>query len=66
MNRNGKTVKKTYNLPPELITLVKKHFKVKTETQAIILALEQIAHMERVEKAMRATSGKLPHYKPLF
>lgn len=66
MRRNGNTVKKTYNLPKDLIASAKKHFKVKTETEAIIKALEQIAYMDRVERAIRATAGKLPGYKPLW
>lgn len=65
MGRNGNTVKKTYNLPPDLIARVKKIFKARTETEAIILALREMAFMDRVEKAMRATSGKLPGFKPL-
>lgn len=65
MRRTGNPVKKTYNLPQELIAHAKRHFGVRTETEAIIRALEQIAYMDRVEKAVRATAGKLPLYKPL-
>ena len=65
MRRNGNTVKKTYNLPKDLIALMKKHFKAKTETEAIILAMKEIAYMDRVEKAVLSAGGKLPRYKPL-
>ncbi len=58
-------VKKTYNLPPELIARVKRIFGAKTETEAIILALREMAFMEDVDRAMRAASGRMPDFKPL-
>lgn len=59
------TVKKTYNLPPDLIARVKRIFKARTETEAIVLALREMTFMEEVERAIRGTSGKLPNFKPL-
>jgi len=59
------TVKKTYNLPPDLIARVKRIFKARTETEAIVLALSEMTFMEEVERAIRGTSGKLPNFKPL-
>ena len=65
MGKRVPTVKKTYNLPPDLIARVRKLFKAKTGTEAIILALREMTFMEEVERAFRATSGKLPCFKPL-
>lgn len=65
MEKRLPTVKKTYNLPPDLISRVRKIFKVRTETEAVILALREIAFMEEVERAHRTASGKLPTFKPL-
>lgn len=65
MEKRVPRVKKTYNLPPDLIARVRKLFQAKTETEAIILALREMTFMEEVERALRATSGKLPHFKPL-
>ncbi len=66
MPRNGSTVKKTYNLPEDLILLAKRHFKARTETEAVILALRQVAFMDEVDRAMRATSGKIPGFRSPF
>jgi hypothetical protein len=65
MQKKAPTVKKTYNLPPDLIDRVRKIFKARTETEAIILALKEMTFMEDVTRALRSTSGSLPHYKPL-
>lgn len=64
MRRNGR-VKKTYNLDPALIARAKRIFKAKTETEAITRALEDLAFMDELEKALRATRGKFRHFKPL-
>lgn len=66
MRRNGNTVKKTYNLPKDLIALMKKHFKVKTETEAIILAMKEIAFMDEVERRLEKVSGRFPRLKSVF
>jgi hypothetical protein len=65
MEKRVPTVKKTYNLPPDLIARVRKIFKVKTETEAIVLALREMTFMEEVEQALRTTSGRIPNFKPL-
>jgi hypothetical protein len=65
MEKRAPTVKKTYNLPPDLIARVQKLFKAKTETEAIILALREMTFMDDIERALRSTSGKIPHFKPL-
>ena len=65
MEKRAPTVKKTYNLPPDLIARVRKIFKAKTETEAIVLALREMTFMEEVGQALRSTSGKFPHFKPL-
>ena len=65
MEKRASTVKKTYNLPPDLIARVRKLFKAKTETEAIVLALREMTFMEEVDHALRSSSGKLPHFKPI-
>ncbi len=65
MKTKAARVKKTYNLPPDLIARVKKVFKVKTETEAIVLALQEMIFMDELERALRGVSGKFPDFKPL-
>jgi len=65
MKGRAHTVKKTYNLPPDLIARVRKIFKARTETEAIVLALREMAFMDDVHRAIQATSGKIPDFKPL-
>lgn len=65
MEKRVHTVKKTYNLPPDLVARVRKIFRVKTETEAVILALREMSFMEEIGRALRTTSGKLPKFKPL-
>ena len=65
MARRAATVKKTYNLPPDLIARVKRIFRVRTETEAIVLALREMAFMDGIGRTIRATSGKIPDFKPL-
>jgi hypothetical protein len=64
MEKKAPTVKKTYNLPPDLIARVRRIFKAKTETEAIVLALKEMTFMDEVVRALRATSGKIPNFKP--
>lgn len=59
------TVKKTYNLPPKLVRHVKQVLKVKTETEAIVRSLQEVAFMDELEKTIRSTGAKLPKYKSL-
>ncbi|MEZ0314911.1 MAG: hypothetical protein ACAI38_24330 [Myxococcota bacterium] len=59
------TAKKTYNLPVKLIARAKRVLKAKTETEAIVRSLEEVAFMDDVERAVRAASGRLPEYRPL-
>ena len=65
MAKKESTVKKTYNLPQDLIARVKKILGAKTETEAIVLALREMAFMEDVDRALRNSSGKLPKFRPL-
>lgn len=64
MSRDAATVKKTYNLPPNLVRRVKKVLHAKTETEAIVRCMEQVAFMDDVERAVRETSGVFPDFKP--
>lgn len=59
------TVKKTYNLPPELVLRAKRVLKARTETEAIVISLEDAVFMSEVEKAVRASSRALPKFRPL-
>ena len=65
MEKKAPTVKKTYNLPPDLIARVRRIFKAKTETEAIVLALKEMTFMDDVARALRSTSGRIPNFKPL-
>ncbi len=56
------TVKKTYNLPPRLVSRVKRIMRVKTETEAIVRSLEEVAFVAEVERAVRATAGRFPTF----
>jgi hypothetical protein len=64
MAKRSPTAKKTYDLPPDLIARVRRILKAKTETEAIVLALREMTFMEEVERALRASSGRLPRFKP--
>lgn len=57
------TVKKTYNLPPRLVARARRVFKVRTETEAIVRSLEEAVFMDDVERAIRATGGRLPNFQ---
>ena len=59
------TVKKTYNQPPHLVQCAKRVLKARTETEAIVISLEDAVFMSDVEKAVRASSGALPRFRPL-
>jgi hypothetical protein len=54
-----KVVKKTYLLPQQLITQVKRAFKAKTETEAIIRVLEEYAFSSRIASWHKKNRGKL-------
>jgi hypothetical protein len=59
------TVKKTYNLPPDLVQRVKKITGAKTETEAIVRCMTEGSFMADVERAVKETGGQLPDFKPL-
>ncbi len=65
MTRRLATVKKTYNLPPALVKRVKRVLKAKTETEAIIRCMSEVAFMDDVERALRETGGQFPGFEPL-
>lgn len=65
MSSRQRTVKKTYNLPPRLVARARRVFKVRTETEAIVRSLEEALFMDDVERAVRATGGRLPRFKAL-
>lgn len=57
------TVKKTFNLPPELVARVKRGFHAKTETEAVIQALQRAADDDEIYAAIRRVSGRLPGFQ---
>ena len=59
------TVKKTYNLPPRLVRHVKQILEAKTETEAIVRSLQEVAFMDDLHRAVRATASKLKKYQSL-
>jgi citrate lyase beta subunit len=63
--RRGATVKKTYNLPPDLVQRAKRVLKARTETEAIVISLEDAVFMSDLEKAVRSSSRALPKFRPL-
>lgn len=65
MGKRACAVRKTCTLPPDLLARVRRLFRAKTETQAILLALRETTFMEEVERALRSTSATLPAFKPL-
>ena len=65
MARRAGTVKKTYNLPPELVARAKRVLKVSTETEAIVRALEEVGHEDDIHRGVRRAGGRLPGFSPL-
>lgn len=58
-------MKKTYNLPPDLVERARRILKVRTETEAIVRSLEEIAHEDDVQRAIRRTARRLPGFRGL-
>jgi hypothetical protein len=65
MARRALTVKKTYNLPPELVARVKRILHAKTETEALVRCMNEVAFMDEVERSLRRVGGRFPDYQPL-
>lgn len=63
MRRSVATVKKSYSLPPDLVRRVKKVLHAGTETEAVVRCMQQIAFMDDVERAVRATGGNFPDFE---
>jgi hypothetical protein len=59
------TANKAYDLPRDLVKRVKKVLDAETETEAIILCMNEVAFVDDVERAVKATGGKLPGFRPL-
>jgi hypothetical protein len=59
------TVKKTYNLPPDLVARAKRILKARTETEAIIRSLEELMHEDAIHRVVRRSGGRLPDFRPL-
>jgi hypothetical protein len=65
MARRVATVKKTYNVPPDLVARAKRILNVRTETEAIVRSLEAVAHEDELHRAARRVGGRLPGFRPL-
>jgi len=65
MARRVATVKKTYNLPPDLVSRAKRILHAQTETETIVLSLEAVAHEEEIHRAVRRAGGRLPGFRPI-
>lgn len=61
--RSSATVKKTYNLPPALVDRARRVLRVRTETEAIVISLREVAFLDEVDKAIRRTGGRLPDFQ---
>ena len=59
MNIKMKVKKKTYLLPQNLINKMKKRFKVRTETEAIIRAMKEIEFQNELIRWHERNKGKL-------
>ena len=55
--------KKTWLLDQRLIDLARKHYRTKTEKEAVTKALEDVVTDEKIDKALRKTAGKLPDFE---
>lgn len=63
MPRQLRTVKKTYNLPPDLVARAKRILRARTETEAIVRALQAVADDDQIWRAVKRAGGSLPHFK---
>jgi hypothetical protein len=65
MSRRAATVKKTYNLPPELVARAKRLLHARTETEAIIRSLQEVADEDEIARGVRKAGGRLPGFRSL-
>jgi hypothetical protein len=59
------TVKKTYNLPPDLVARAQRILKARTETEAIVRSLEEVAHEDEIHRAVERAGGRLRRFSGL-
>lgn len=62
MARSAARVKKTYDLPPDLVRRVKEVLHARTATEAIIRCMQEVVFMDDVERAVRETGGAFPDF----
>ena len=65
MSSRPATVKKTYNLPPKLIARAKRILHARTETEAIVRSLQEVAHEDEIHRGVKRAGGRLPGLRPL-
>ena len=53
MARRVETVRKTYNLPPDLLARVRRLYRMRTETEALVRCMEDATFMDEVVRAVR-------------
>jgi len=58
--------KKTWPLDQKLVDKVRRIYRAKTETDAVMRAMEEAAFREEVRKAIKATAGKIPGMEKVF
>ena len=62
----AKVKKKTCSLDPTLVKRLRRIYRTKSDTEAVVRALEDAIFRERVKKAIRATAGKSPGMEKVF
>lgn len=65
MRRTAAPVRKSYSLPRALVRRVKKVLGAKTETEAIMRCMSEVALMDDVERAVKETGGRFADFQPL-
>jgi hypothetical protein len=65
MARRTATVKKTYNLPPDLVSRAKQILHARTETEAIVRSLQEIAYEDEIHRAVRRVGGRARGFRPI-
>ena len=60
--KGSRTSDYEFDLPPDLIARAKRVLGTRTETEAIVLSLEEATFQRAVERAVRKAGGKAPTF----